>query len=159
MPSFGTIEDVHLRLAGSILMDGASSRVRRRLSAAGHNASDLSWGVNARTLASILQVSAKAATPAEFRTIERIIRDEIAALAAKEPTREELERAKRSRLLELRRLTQRTAGFGGQSDLLGTIWALGNGNAGLLDDNMQTMRAATPADVSAATRRWLHRAA
>lgn len=159
MPKFGTIDDVHLRLAGAILMEGASSRVRRRLSAAGLNAKDLSWGVNARTLASIFQVSARAASPAEFRAIERIIRDEIAALAAREPTREELERAKRSRLLELRRLTQRTAGFGGQSELLGTIWALGDGNAGLLDDNIEQMRAATPADVSAATRRWLHRAA
>ncbi|HEV2912374.1 MAG TPA: pitrilysin family protein [Pyrinomonadaceae bacterium] len=159
MPSFGTIDDVHLRLAGSILMDGASSRVRRRLSAAGLNAADLSWGVNGRAMASLFQVSAKAASTAEFRTIERLIRDEIAALAAKEPTREELERAKRSRLLELRRLTQRTADFNGQSDLLASVWALGDGNAGLLDDNMQQMRAATPADVSAATQRWLHRAA
>jgi len=110
-------------------------------------------------MSSIFQVSAKAASPAEFRTIERLIRDEIAALAAKEPTGEELERAKRSRLLELRRLTQRTADFNGQSDLLATVWAISNGNAGLLDDNMQQMRAATPADVSAATRRWLNRAA
>ncbi len=159
MPSFGTIDDVHLRLAGSILMDGASSRVRRRLSAAGLDAADLSWGVNPRAMASLFQVSAKAAAPAEFRTIERLIRDEIAVLAAQEPTGDELERAKRSRLLELRRLTQRTADFNGQSDLLATTWALGDGNAGLLDANMQQMRAVTPADVSAATRRWLDRAA
>lgn len=159
MPSFGTIDDVYLRLAGSILMDGASSRVRRRLRAAGLNAADLSWGVNGRAMASLFRVSSKAASPAEFRTIERLIRDEIAALAAKEPTGEELERAKRSRLLELRRLTQRTADFDGQSGLLAGVWALSSGNAGLLDANMQQMRAATPADVSAAARRWLNRAA
>jgi zinc protease len=159
MPSFGTLEDVHLRLAGSILMDGASSRVRRRLSAAGLNAADLSWGVNPRAMASLFQVWAKAGSPVEFRTIERLIRDEIAALAAREPTGEELERAKRSRLLELRRLTQRTADFDGQSELLASVWAMSNGDAGLLDANMQQMRAATPADVSAATRRWLDRAA
>lgn len=159
MPSFGTIDDVHLRLAGSIMMDGASSRVRRRLSAAALNASDLSWFADARALAGVFRINIGAASPAEFRTIERLIRDEIAALAAKEPTGEELERAKRSRLLELRRLAQRTGDFNGQSDLLATTWALGNGNAGLLDDNMQQMRAATPADVSAATQRWLNRAA
>jgi zinc protease len=159
MPSFGTIDDVHLRLAGSILMDGASSRVRRRLSAAGLDAAGLSWGVHGRAIASIFQVSAKAASPTEFRTIERLIRDEIAALAAKEPTGEELERAKRSRLLELRRLTQRTADFNGQSELLASVWAMSNGNAGMLDANMVQMRDATPADVSAATRRWLDLAA
>ena len=159
MPSFGTLDDVRLRLAGSILMDGESSRVRRRLSAAGLNSSDLTWFADARAIAGVFQVSAGAASPAEFRTIERIIRDEIAALAAKEPTGEELERAKRSRLLELRRLAQRTADFNGQADLLANTWALGDGNAGLLDANMQQMRAARPADVSAATRRWLDRAA
>ncbi|HKU14904.1 MAG TPA: pitrilysin family protein [Steroidobacteraceae bacterium] len=159
MPGFGTTEDVQLRLAASILMDGTSSRVRRRLAAAGLNAADLSWGVNARAMASLLQIWTKAASAAEFRTIERIIRDEIAMLAAKEPTREELERAKRSRLRELRRLTQRTADFDGQSELLGSTWALSGGNAGLLDENMQQMRAATAADVSAATGRWLSRPA
>lgn len=159
MPNFGTIEDVHLRLAGSILMDGASSRVRRRLTAAGFNSSDLSWSVSGRAMASLFKVSAKAASPADFRNIERLIRDEIAALAAKEPTSEELERAKRSRLLELRRFMQRTSGYTGQSAMLAGVWSLGDDNAGLLDANMQQLRAATPADVTAATRRWLNRAA
>lgn len=159
MPSFGTIDDVHLRLAGSILMDGASSRVRRRLSAAGLNSSDLIWFANSRAIAGVFQISAGAASPAEFRTIERLVRDEIAALAAKGPTAEEVDRAKRSRFLELRRLAQRTADFNGQADLLANTWVFGDGNAGLLDANMQQMRAATPADVSAAARRWLNRGA
>ncbi|HKP38727.1 MAG TPA: insulinase family protein, partial [Pyrinomonadaceae bacterium] len=159
IPSFGTNDDVYLRLAGSILMNGDTSRVRRRLTAARLNAKDLSWFVDGRAMAGIFQVSVKAASPSEFRTIERIVRDEIASLAAKEPTNEELERAKRSRILELRRLTERTADFNGQSDLLGSTWAISNGNAGLLDDNMEQMRAATPADISAATRRWLNGAA
>ncbi len=158
-PSFGTLEDVHLRLAGAILMDGPSSRVRRRLSAAGLNSSDLIWFADARALAGVFRVDAVAASPAEFRTIERLIRDEIAALAAKGPTGDELERAKRSRFLELRRLAQRTADFNGQADLLAATWALGDGNAGLLDANMQEMHAATAADVSAAVRRWLDRPA
>ena len=159
MPSFGTIDDVHLRLAGSILMDGDSSRVRRRLSAAGLNASDLSWFAGANAMAGVFGITNRAASPTEFRTIERLIRDEIAALAAKEPTREELERAQRSRFLTLRRLAQRTADSNGQADLLANTWGLGNRDAGLLDANMQQMFAATPADVSAATRRWLDRAA
>ena len=159
MPNFGTIDDVHLRLAGSILMDGDSSRVRRRLSAAGLDASDLSWFAGANAMAGVFGISIRAGSATEFRAIERLIRDEIAALAAKEPTREELERAKRSRLLELRRLAQRTADSNGQADLLANTWGLGDRNAGLLDANMQQMFAATPAHVSAATRRWLHRAA
>jgi zinc protease len=159
MPSFGTIDDVQLRLAGSILMDGDSSRVRRRLSAAGLDASDLSWFAGANAMAGIFQISTSASSPAELRTIERLIRDEIAALAAKEPTREELERAQRSRILTLRRLAQRTADSNGQADLLANTWGLGDRDAGLLDANMQQMLAATPADVSAATRRWLDRAA
>ena len=159
MPSFGTIDDVHLRLAGSILMDGDSSRVRRRLSAAGLDASDLSWFAGANAMAGIFQISTGATSPTELRTIERLIRDEIAALAAKEPTREELERAQRSRILTLRRLAQRTADSNGQADLLANTWGLGDRDAGLLDANMQQMLAATPADVSAATRRWLDRAA
>lgn len=159
IPSFGTIDDVHLRLAGSILMNGVSSRVRRRLLAAGLKASDLNWFADSRALAGVFQISAGAASPAEFRTIERLIRDEISALAAKEPTGEELERAKRSRLLELRRLAQRTAGENGQADLLAYSWVLGDGDAGLLDSNLQQMRSVTPADVSAAARRWLDRPA
>ena len=158
-PSFGTIDDVHLRLAGSILMDGDSSRVRRRLSAAGLDASDLSWFAGANAMAGIFGISTPAASPTEFRTIERLIRDEIATLAAKEPMREELERAQRSRILTLRRLAQRTADSNGQADLLANTWGLGDRDAGLLDANMQQMLAATPADVSAATRRWLDRAA
>lgn len=159
MPSFGTIDDVHLRLAGSILMDGDSSRVRRRLSTAGLDASDLSWFAGANAMAGVFGITTLAASRTEFRTIERHIREEIAALAAKEPTREELERAKRSRVLTLRRLAQRTADSNGQADLLANTWGLGDRDAGLLDANMQQMLAATPADVSAATRRWLDRAA
>lgn len=159
MPGFGTIDDVRLRLAGSILMDGASSRVKRRLRAAGLDASGLTWFADSRAVAGVFQVSIGAASPAEFRTIERIVRDEIAALAAKEPTREELERAKRSRILELRRLAQRTADSNGQADLLAYTWVFGDGDAGLLDANVKQMGATTPADVSAATRRWLDRAA
>lgn len=155
-PSYGTIEDVHLRLAGSILMEGASSRVRRRLSAAGIDSSDLSWSFDARSMASLFRVSITAPSAAEFRTIERIIRQEISNLASGRPTDEEMERARRSRRLELRRLTQRTTDF---SDLLGAIWALSDGNVGSLDANMQQMDAATPADVSAAARRWLDRSA
>src|SRR5688572_17045593 len=157
MPSFGTIDDVQLRLAGSILMDGDSSRVRRRLAAAGLNASDLSWFAGANAMAGIFQISTSASSPAELRTIERLIRDEIAALAAKEPTREELERAQRSRILTLRRLAQRTADSNGQADLLANNWVFGD--AGLIDANLQQMVGVTPADVSAATRRWLDRGA
>ncbi len=159
MPNFGTIDDVHLRLAGSILMDGDLSRVRRRLSAAGLDASDLSWFAGANAIAGVFQISIGAASPTEFRTIERLIRDEIAALAAREPTREELERAKRARILTLRRLAQRTADSNGQADLLAYTWGLGDRDAGLLDANIQHMLAATPAEVSAATRRWLDRGA
>jgi zinc protease len=159
MPKFGSIDDVHLRLAGSILMDGDSSRVRRRLSAAGLDSSDLSWFAGANAMAGIFQIITGAASPTEFRTIERLIRDEVAALASKGPTREELERAQRSRILTLRRLAQRTADGNGQADLLAHTWGLGDRNAGLLDANMQQMLAATPADVSAATQRWLNRAA
>jgi len=85
-PSFGTNEDAHLRLAASILMDGASSRVRRRLSAAGLHSSDLSWFADARAMAGFLEVSVNATSPADLRTIERLIREEIAALADKGPT-------------------------------------------------------------------------
>lgn len=159
MPNFGTIDDVHLRLAGSILMDGDSSRVRRRLSAAGLDVSDLSWFAGANAMAGVFGISIRAASRTEFRTIERHIREEIAALAAKEPTRDELERAQRSRILTLRRLAQRTADSNGQADLLANTWGLGDRDAGLLDDNMQQMFAATPSDVSAAARRWLNRAA
>jgi zinc protease len=59
----------------------------------------------------------------------------------------------------LRRLAQRTADPNGQADLLAYTWGLGDRNAGLLDANIQQMLAATPADVSAATQRWLDRAA
>ncbi|MGH7943422.1 MAG: M16 family metallopeptidase [Opitutaceae bacterium] len=159
MPGFGTIDDVHLRLAGSILMDGDSSRVRRRLSAAGLDASDLSWYAGANATAGVFGISIRAASRTEFRAIERLIRGEVATLAAKEPTRDELERAQRSRILTLRRLAQRTADSNGQADLLAYTWGLGNRNAGLLDENIQQMLAAKPADVSAATRRWLDRAA
>jgi zinc protease len=159
MPSFGTIDDVHLRLAGSILLDGDSSRVRRRLSAAGLDASDLSWFAGANAMAGVFGIITGAASPTEFRNIERLIREEIAALAAKEPTREELERAQRSRILTLRRLAQRTADSNGQADLLAHNWGLGDRDAGLLDANMQQMFAAIPADVSAATGRWLDRPA
>ncbi|NJM92657.1 MAG: hypothetical protein HC861_08570 [Rhodospirillaceae bacterium] len=126
MPSFGTIDDVHLRLAGSILMDGDASRVRRRLAAAGLDASDLSWFAGANAMAGAFQISTGAASPTELRTLERLIRDEIAALAAKEPAREELERAQRSRILTLRQLAQRTAGSNGQADLLAHTWGLGD---------------------------------
>jgi zinc protease len=159
MPSFGTPDDVLLKLAGSILMDGDSSRVRRRLSAAGIDASDLSWFAGANAMAGVFGISAVAASPAEFRTIERLIREEITTLAEKEPAREELERAKRGRLLTLRRLAQRTADSNGQADLLANSWGLGDRNAGLLDARLQQMRSATPADVSAATQRWLDRPA
>ncbi|HEU4692669.1 MAG TPA: pitrilysin family protein, partial [Vicinamibacterales bacterium] len=61
--------------------------------------------------------------------------------------------------LMLRRLAQRTADSNGQADLLANTWGLGNRDAALLDANLRHMLAVTPADVSAATRRWLDRSA
>jgi len=63
--------------------------VRRRLSLPGSTRRTCP-GVRCPGMAGVFQVSAKAASPAEFRIIERLIRDEIAALAAKGPTGEEL---------------------------------------------------------------------
>jgi zinc protease len=159
MPRFGTTDDILLRLVGSILADGDSSRLKRRLSAAGLDASDLSWYAGANAMAGVFGIIAVAGSPTEFRAYERLIREEIATLAEKGPTREELERAQRGRLLTLRRLAQRTADSNGQADLLANNWGLGDRNAGLLDANLREMLAVTPAEVSAAARRWLERPA
>jgi len=159
MPSFGTTDDILLRLAGSILADGDSSRVKRRLAAAGLDASDLSWYAGANAMAGVFGFIAVASSPAEFRDYERLIREEIATLAESPPTSEELERAKRARILTLRRLTQRTADSNGQADLLANTWGLGDRDAGLLDANLRQMLAVNAAEVSTATRRWIDRPA
>jgi zinc protease len=155
-PNFAASDDSLLRLAGAILMDGKSSRVQRRLAAAGMETSGLSWQADTRAMAGLFKISVEAQSVDNFRTIEAVIRDAIAELATQGPTVEELERAKRSNLLELRRLAQRTADFNGQSDLLGSTWALTEGDAGFLDASIKQMPHVTPADVAGAVQRWLN---
>ncbi|GAB3294050.1 M16 family metallopeptidase [Pseudidiomarina andamanensis] len=150
----GTEDSTYLNLLTSILASGKNSRLYQRLVHEEQIASMVSGFQYERTLAGQFFVIADAKPGVELERIEAIIDEELAKIIAEGPTAEELARVKFSDVANFVRGAERIGGFGGKSDLLaaGEVY---HGNPGFFNQEFETLRNATPANLQAAAKRWL----
>lgn len=150
----GTEDSTYLNLLTSILASGKNSRLYQRLVHEEQIASMVSGFQYERILAGQFFVIADAKPGVELERIEAIIDEELAKIIAEGPTAEELARVKFSDVANFVRGAERIGGFGGKSDLLaaGEVY---HGNPGFFNQEFETLRNATPANLQAAAKRWL----
>jgi len=110
--------DADLDLATDLLANGKTSRLYQRLVYHERIATDVSASQTSREMSSFVQMSATAAPGHTLTEIDRVIREEIDALAAGGPTDEEIERGRVLAETHFMQRLQTVGGFGGKSDQL-----------------------------------------
>jgi zinc protease len=147
--------EANLDLLASILGQGKSSRLYKRLVYDLKLAQDVTVFNPAREIAAKFTITVTAAPGKTLDEIEPIVWEEIEKVKASPPAAEELERARTSLLGGLLRGLERIGGFGGKSDLLANYHTF-LGNSDFLEKDFARYYAVTPATIHEAARRWLH---
>jgi zinc protease len=148
--------DAALDFAGSILSDGKSARLVKRLVMDERIAQSVSAGQASQKLASMFVV---VATPKPGQSPDRLlaeIDEEIARLAAAPPTRAEVERALNKVESSTVFALEPVGGFGGRAATLNKYWLL-TGDPGYLAKDLARYRAVTPEAVQQAVAKHLRK--
>ena len=110
--------DAALDVVASVLTTGRNSRLYKRLVYKERIATDVSASQSSREMSSFVQMSATAAPGHTLTEIDRVIGEEIDALATGGPTGDELERGRVQAETHFMQRLQTVGGFGGKSDQL-----------------------------------------
>ena len=110
--------DADLDLATDLLANGKTSRLYRRLVYEERIAIDVSASQSSREMSSFVQMSATAAPGHTLTEIDRVISEEINAVAGDGPTDDEIERGRVQAETHFMQRLQTVGGFGGKSDQL-----------------------------------------
>ena len=144
----------HLGLLGEVLAGSKSARLTRRLVYDKGLATNVSAQVNDGELASTFFIIATVKQGVDPAVVEKEIDTIVAELLEKGPTEAELKRVKTAVLAGYARKIAPLGGFGGRADVLSENMTLGGAPDTYLN-HLETMTAATPAQVKAAGARWL----
>jgi zinc protease len=158
VPETGTEAADYLGLASSVLSNGKSSRLYKRLVYEEQTATDVAAFMWQRELGSLLIVWATVSPDADPKRVEEIMDEEIARLVKKGPTRDELARAKAQLRASFIRGVESVGGFGGKADILAqseVFYGSPEAYVGLLE----RIDAARPRDVRSTLKRWVHEGA
>ncbi|QYF93546.1 insulinase family protein [Massilia sp. PAMC28688] len=153
-PAWKDPEVQHLSVFADVLAGSRSARLDRRLVYDKKLATSVAAGVGRGELGSTFRVIATVKEGVDPLLVEREIDAVIAELIEKGPTAEELKRVKTSNLATHARNLERLGGFGGRADILAESMTYAGTPEAYLD-HLQTMAAATPAQVKAASAKWL----
>jgi zinc protease len=146
--------DAELDLVADILSNGKNSRLYRSLVYTRRMATEVAAFQNSRELASFFQVIVTAAPGHTLAEIERVVDDEVAALAAIGPTEDELERSLAQAEAQFVYRLQTVGGFGGKSDQL-NAYNVFLGEPGYFARDLARYREASPASIGAYARQRL----
>jgi zinc protease len=148
--------DAALDLLGSVLADGKSARLVRRLVMEERIAQAVSAGQSSQALAGMFLVVATPKPGVSLERLEREIDEEIARIAAHPPSAEELERAKNKIESGAVFGLEPVGGFDGRAATLANYY-LRAGDPGYLDEDLARYRLLNAEDVSAAARSFLRK--
>ncbi len=156
MPRYGALDANHLDLVATILSEGKTSRLYKRLVYDERLASDVSAFAFPMEIAGIFGIVATALPEHSLAALDTAIAEEIANFIEHGPTADELSRTVTSRRAAFIRGIERVGGFGGKSDQLARNETY-MGNPAFHKTTLARWRAATPADLQAAAKRWMER--
>jgi zinc protease len=148
--------DAALDVLGSVLADGKSARLEKRLVIDERIAQSVSAGQASQRLASMFVV---VATPKPGQRPERVlaeIDEEIGKLQQQPPTQGEIDRAVNKTVSSAIFSLEPVGGFGGRAASLNRYW-FEAGDPGFFQKDVQRYLEIKPADVRDAAARWLKR--
>ena len=154
VPGWGTECADKLDLVSSILADGKTSRLYKRLIYDDQIASSVNCYVNTREIAGQFAIEADAKPGVELAQVEQAINEELAKFLKDGPTAAELERVRiqaRARFIEG---IERIGGFGGKSDLLASSMVYG-GSPDAYKKTLKHIEDATVDSLKESANHWL----
>ena len=143
-----------LQLAAQVLGGGKSSRFYKRLVFQDQFATSATASNNLGEIAGQFELVLTARPGADVAKLEQAADEELSAFMRTGPSEAELQLARTVILALYARLTERVGGFGGKSDLLAGCMTY-TGNPDCYKDDLQRIKAATPAQVKQAMAQWL----
>jgi len=154
VPQWSSADATYLEMAASVLSDGKSSRLYKRLVYREQIATDVDASVAEREIGGLFSVTASARPGIELSRVEKAVDEELARFLAGGPTPAELARVKVGARAGFIRGVERIGGFGGKSDVLaqGEVFA---GRPDFYQARLQRVAAGTAAQVRSAAARWL----
>jgi zinc protease len=154
VPSWSSADADYLNLVSSVLSDGKSSRLYKRLVYDEQLATDVSASLDLREIGGLFTIQASARPGVELARVERAVNQELARFLTGGPTPAELHRAKTEFRAGFIRGIERIGGFGGKSDVLaqGEVFA---GRPDFYRVRLTRVAAATPQQLRSAVVRWL----
>jgi len=154
VPGWGTGCADKLDLVSSILADGKTSRLYKRLVYDDQLATSVGAYINPREIAGIFQIQADARPGVELARVEKAIDEELALFLKDGPTAVEVERVKAQYAARFVKGAERIGGFGGKSDLLASSMIYG-GSPDAYKKTLEHIEAATPEALKESAVRWL----
>ncbi|HLO80298.1 MAG TPA: pitrilysin family protein [Chitinophagaceae bacterium] len=154
VPAWGTKQISDLKLLGSVLATGKTSRLYKRLVYDEQLASNVYTYADEREIASQFNIIADAKPGVSLGKIDTVINEELKKILATGPTAQELERAKTRYFSGVVKGMERIGGFGGKSDILAEAETFG-GDAAHYIKNHQYVKDATVSDLQKAGQQWL----
>ncbi len=154
VPGWGTACIDKLDLVSSILADGKTSRLYKRLVYDDQLATSVNAYVNGREIAGLFQIEADARPGVELAQVEKAIDEELARFLAEGPTAAEVERVKAQYAARFVKGAERIGGFGGKSDLLASSLVYG-GSPDAYKATLKHIDEATADSLKASANEWL----
>lgn len=154
IPGWGTGCADNLDLASSILSDGKTSRLYKRLVYDDQIATSVNAYVDRREIGGLFWVQADAKPGVELSRVEKAIDEELDKFLADGPTEMELERVKIQAQARFVRGIERIGGFGGKSDILASSQIYG-GSPDAYKTTLKHFDEATAQSLKETAVRWL----
>ncbi len=154
IPAWGSADLDYLNLASDVLATGKTSRLFKRLVYDEQIATNVLAAISPNEIGSTFQVYATARPGDDLAKVEKAIDEELARFLRTGPTPAELARVRTQHRAAFIRGIERIGGFGGKSDVLAQGEVFG-GRPDAYKESFARIAAATPAQVLAASKRWL----
>jgi len=154
IPEFGSEDADYLDLVSDVLAVGRTSRLYKRLVYDDQLATNVAAFVNPREIGGQFGITAMARPGVPLDRIEKAIDEEMARFLKDGPTGQELDRVRTQYAANFIRGVDQVGGFGGKSDVL-AMYQTYLGDPGAYKTKLDRVKAATPARLQAAARRWL----
>ena len=154
IPEYGNEDSDYLDLVSDVLGAGKTSRLYKRLVYDDQIATNVGASVNPREIGGQFLMTAMVRPGVDPAKVEQALDEELARFLKDGPTQEEVERVRTQYLANFIRGVDRIGGFGGKSDVLAESQVY-RGDPAAYQTKLARVRAATPAKLQEAARRWL----
>ncbi|MGO4882986.1 MAG: M16 family metallopeptidase [Bryobacteraceae bacterium] len=154
VPQFGSADSDYLDLVTSVLGQGKTSRLYKRLIYDDQISSDVTVYNDSREIGGQFVIQVTARPGHNLDELEKAIDEELARFVKDGPSAEEVQRVSTQYVAGFLRGVERIGGFGGSSDRLAQ-YAVYTGDPDGYKVTLKRVRGATPDDLKGAANRWL----